>query len=289
MTILFNKYKVLEKIGNGSFGEIYKGKNVRTNEYVAIKVESILDGKQLLKNEARIYKYLHNCKGIPIIKWYGVRNQHNFMILNLLGNTLESFKLLQPTKSFTLAVTLNIGYKILELLELIHNKGIIHRDIKPDNFLFSLESTPESTLESTPESTPESSLESTIESSKLNLIDFGFCKTYLTPENKHIEPKQHTSLIGTPNYASINSHNFIELSRRDDLESLGYLLLYLFMGKLPWANTSNNHTIKQMKIDIIPQLPHVLRDYFTLVKLLNYKQRPDYQMLRSLFSSLKNT
>lgn len=266
MTIIFNKYKLLDKLGNGSFGEIYKGINIRTKEYVAIKVESILHGNKLLKNEATIYKYLNNCKGIPTIKWYGVDNQNNYMVINLLGNTLEYLKQQQPTNAFPIKFVLKIGIQIIELLELIHNKGIIHRDIKPDNFLFGLES------------------------AQLNIIDFGFCKTYLTPENKHIEQKQHSGLIGTPNYASINSHNYMELSRRDDLESLGYLLLYLFYGTLPWANVTDNNTIKQMKIDIIHSVPAVFRDYWLLLWELIYEECPSYDMFKSVLSNwlLKN-
>lgn len=113
MTILFNKYKLLDKIGNGSYGEIYKGVNIRTKEYVAIKIENIQHGKRLLKNEAIIYKYLNNCKGIPTIKWFGVDTQHNYMIINLLGDTLEYLKQQQPSNTFNIALILKIGIQIL--------------------------------------------------------------------------------------------------------------------------------------------------------------------------------
>ena len=269
MTILFNKYKLLDKIGNGSYGEIYKGVNIRTKEYVAIKIENIQHGKRLLKNEAIIYKYLNNCKGIPTIKWFGVDTQHNYMIINLLGDTLEYLKQQQPSNTFNISLILKIGIQILELLQLIHSKGFIHRDIKPDNFLFGLNQS----------------------SGTIYIIDFGFCKTYLTHLNSHIEIKKLSGLIGTPNYASINSHNFMELSRRDDLESLGYILLYFFWGNLPWFAVSDNDAIKQLKTDTIVSgnLPIVFKTYFNYVTKLQFIETPDYKMLLELFTQeLKN-
>lgn len=269
MTILFNKYKLLDKIGHGSYGEIYKGINIRTKEYVAIKIENIQHGKRLLKNEAIIYKYLNNCKGIPTIKWFGVDTQHNYMIINLLGDTLEYLKQQQPSNTFNISLILKIGIQILELLQLIHSKGFIHRDIKPDNFLFGLNQS----------------------STTIYIIDFGFCKTYLTHLNAHIEIKKLSGLIGTPNYASINSHNFMELSRRDDLESLGYILLYFLWGNLPWFSVSDNDAIKQMKTDTIVSgnLPTFFKTFFNYVTKLQFIETPDYEMLLELFiQELKN-
>lgn len=269
MTILFNKYKLLDKIGHGSYGEIYKGVNIRTKEYVAIKIENIQHGKRLLKNEANIYKYLNNCKGIPTIKWFGVDTQHNYMIINLLGHTLEYLKRQQPSNTFNITLILKIGIQILELLQLIHTKGFIHRDIKPDNFLFGLNQS----------------------SGTIYIIDFGFCKTYLTQLNTHIEIKKLSGLIGTPNYASISSHNFMELSRRDDLESLGYILLYFLWGNLPWFSVSDNETIKQMKTELVlsGNLPTFFKTYFNYVTKLQFIETPDYKMLLELFiQELKN-
>jgi len=269
MTIIFNKYKLLDKIGHGSYGEIYKGINIRTQEYVAIKIENIQHGKRLLKNEAIIYKYLNNCKGIPTIKWFGVDTHHNYMIINLLGHTLEYLKQQQPGNTFNFSLILKIGIQILELLQLIHTKGFIHRDIKPDNFLFGLNQS----------------------SNTIYIIDFGFCKTYLTHLNTHIKIKKLSGLIGTPNYASINSHNFMELSRRDDLESLGYILLYFLWGNLPWFAVSDNDAIKQMKTDTIVSgnLPTFFKTYFNYVTNLQFIETPDYKMLLELFiQELKN-
>ena len=81
-----NKYELRTKIGCGSFGSIYRGKNIRTNENVAIKIESINEDTNLLKNETKIYQYLSgfNYNGIPILKWYGIDDKYNYMVINLL-------------------------------------------------------------------------------------------------------------------------------------------------------------------------------------------------------------
>jgi len=134
-SLIGNKYILLELIGSGSFGSIYKGENVRTKEKVAIKVEPVKNETRLLKNETIIYNRLSNKPGIPDIKWYGKDDENYYMVLNLLGESLESLK--ERKGSFSLKTTLQMGINILDLLLTIHEAGLIHRDVKPDNFLLS--------------------------------------------------------------------------------------------------------------------------------------------------------
>ena len=136
MAIINKKYVLLDKIGSGSFGSIFKGQNIRTNEYVAIKIESIKDELKLLKNESNIYQYLNGCESIPCVKWFGKDEYNYYMVINLLGDSLQD--LINKNKFFSLALTLKIGIKVLIILKTIHEKGLVHRDIKPDNFLFGL-------------------------------------------------------------------------------------------------------------------------------------------------------
>ena len=259
-----NKYNLIEKIGEGSFGSIFKGQNIRTKEYVAVKVEPIMKDTKLLKNESIIYQYLNNTSGIPLIKWFGRDSQNYYMVIDLLGPSLESLKLTQSV--FSLNLVLQIGIEVTKLLKSIHEKGLVHRDIKPDNFLLGLPG----------------------DKSKLFLIDFGFCKAYMK-DNDHIALKKMYNLIGSKTYASINAHNFLELSRRDDMESLGYMLVYLYSGSLPWQDMSQinnmnddlNNKIKELKISLIDDMNilKVFLDYIKYVRGLDFYETPNYNYI----------
>jgi casein kinase I family protein HRR25 len=255
--IVGNKYEIIQKIGEGSFSKIYKAKNNRTKELVAIKIENIESEIKLLLHEAKIYKYLSGCKGMPIVKWFGLENDYYYMVITLLGESLEERR---KKQIFSLQEIVSIGKKMIEIIENIHSKGLLHRDIKPDNFLFGQED----------------------KLNELFLIDFGFCKYYLTYGN-HIEERKTKHIIGTPNYCSINSHFLIEPSRRDDLESIGYILLYLFNGYLEWSKYDYliyNKYIYELKRDQI--FPLFLKDYFEYIRSLKFEEDPDYILLNNL-------
>jgi casein kinase I family protein HRR25 len=256
MELINKKYLLLDKIGSGCFGSIYKGQNVRTKEYVAIKVEPIELDIKLLKNESNIYQYLNGCEGIPLVKWFGKDTLNYYMVINLLGSSLQD--LMNKMHRFSLALTLKIGIKIVNILKTIHEKGLVHRDIKPDNFLFGLTQT-----------------------TQLYLIDFGFCKPYIQNE-EHIKYKKNSSLIGSKNYASILSHKHYELSRRDDLESLGYMLLYFYSGSLPWNTISEEETIIDMKSDLTnynSNYPSVLLNFLKYTRSIEFEEKPNYYLI----------
>ena len=165
------------------------------------------------------------------------------MVLNLLGESLESIK---NNLTFSLTNVLQIGIQVIILLKTIHDKGLVHRDIKPDNFLLGLNS----------------------QRKRIYIIDFGLCKSYMT-NDEHNPVKKTNNLIGSLTYASINTHNCIELSRRDDMESLGYMLIYFYLGKLPWQDLSseNVNVIQKLKQDITihDKLPQILVNYIKYV------------------------
>jgi serine/threonine protein kinase len=259
MNLINNKYLLIDKIGSGSFGSIYRGQNVRTKEFVAIKVEPIIDDLKLLKNESNIYNFLSGLEGIPTIKWYGKDNKNYYMVINLLGKSLRD--LIDESKKISLLLTLKFGIKIIIILKLIHDKGLVHRDIKPDNFLFGLNG----------------------QFNHIYLIDFGFCKSYILPNGDHKEMKKTNNIIGSYNYASIMSHKRVELSRRDDLESLFYLLLYLCSGTLPWSNITNEKEIIVLKYNIINEdkneYPKILIDSLKYVRTMEFEEKPNYYLI----------
>jgi len=263
MSLINNKYLLEEKIGEGNFGLIYKSKNIRTNEKVAIKIEPINNIFKLLKNEAIIYRYLSGIKGIVDIKWFGKDEINYYMVINLLEYSLKD--LIKNKKQLSLLVTLKIGYNILNIIKEIHEKGIIHRDIKPENFMFL--------------------------KNKIYLIDFGFCKFYLN-NKKHIELKKTNKLLGSYNYASLNSHNCYELSRRDDLESYCYILLYLNIGYLEWSNVENEENIKILKTNVTnvtnEKKPKIILDLIKYSRNLKFEEKPNYFFILDILKNKIN-
>lgn len=250
------KYILLERLGSGAYGSIFKGQNVRTKEFVAIKVESIRDDLKLLKNESRIYQYLSGSLGIPQVRWYGKDERHYYMVINLLGPSLQ--QMLTQRGRFSLSLTLKIGIKLLTILKGVHDKGLVHRDIKPDNFLFGLHQV-----------------------NDLYLIDFGFCKA----RSDATDPKVVSSLIGSNNYASVHAHRRLELSRRDDMESFCYVLFSLYHGELPWSFTSNENEIVTLKKQLVSDTsqPAILLDLLRQVRTMEFDEKPNYYLLTDGF------
>ena len=273
--ILFNKYKLLKKIGKGSFGNIYLSKEKDTNEYYAIKIENKNTLINFLVNEANMLLYL-NCPKTPSIKSFGYTNNYNYLIMELLGKSLEDiFENILQKKPMSLRCVCNLGYQMIDILEFIHNKNVIHRDIKPDNFLMS-----------------------NGDNKYLYLLDFGLAKKFRENDNsKHFPFIKGKKLTGTARYASVNALNGDTQSRRDDLESVGYVLLYFLKGKLPWQSLmiknkeERYHKIMEIKRDIstcelCQGCPEEFQKYFDYVRKLEYEEDPDYNMIKNLFINI---
>lgn len=269
-------YQVGQKIGSGSFGDIYIGKNQETNEPVAIKVEERDATCRQLAREALIYQRLGN-DWKPKIHWLGRNDRYQFMVMDLMGPSLEDL-FQHCNKKFSLKTTLILGIQAITLLERMHRRRYVHRDIKPDNFVMGAGD----------------------DGHTLHLIDFGLSKRIFDDRGSHIPYKEGKDLVGTARYTSINAHKGIEQTRRDDLEALGHVLLYLHQGKLPWQGlksapkedrTSKVARIGWMKKSLtIQQLcndaPLEFMEYMRYVRALGFDETPDYNYLRKLFQTL---
>jgi serine/threonine protein kinase len=257
--ILANRYKIIEKIGEGNFGEIYKGLNVRTNELIAIKKEN-KDNKSL-KNEAKLYQYLGCIEGFIKIKWFGIYLQENYLVMDLLDISLLTFKNINQNIDNEKIET--IGKQMIKRIEYLHKKGLIHRDIKPENFVFGLNN----------------------KKDLLYLIDLGFCKRFYNDDGQHKPNKKLNNIIGTPLFVSLNIHNLNQPSRRDDIESVIYIILYL-MNKMSWYNLLDNNKkqteiIIKLKEDIInnKEIPNNLLIILHYVRNLKYDELPNYEYI----------
>ena len=227
--------------------------------------------------ESKLYRILQGGVGIPTLRWYGTHDAgYNVMVSDLLGPNLEDlFNFCSRT--FTLKTVLQLVDQMIPRIEYVHNKNFIHRDIKPDNFLMGTHR----------------------QCNKLFIIDYGLAKKYRDPRSRtHIPYKEGKSLTGTARYASINAHLGVEQSRRDDLESLGYVTMYFVRGSLPWQGLKA--ATKKQKYEKISEkkmstpsaglckgYPSEFKEYLDHCKGLRFDESPDYHYLRkSLYRKL---
>ena len=235
--IVAKTYRLIRKIGEGSFGKIFLAQHKDTNQEVAIKLvkqtASAVDDNELNHNELSIYIKIKNVKNIPSLYASGTEGQFNYLVMELLEQNLEQL-LVSYGKNLLLPVVIHLGLQMLNIIENIHLKGVIHRDIKPENFLLKTNAQ---------------------NISELYLIDFGLSGSFLDEGNKHIQMKTNERLIGTPRYMSVNTQQHITPSRRDDLESLGYILIYLHKGELPWQ--ARKERVEQVRKERVEQAQQI--------------------------------
>ena len=226
--LFFNKYKAKKLIYKTNLSSIYEGINIKDNEPVAIKLEKKSSKLALLESEAYFLFYLKGY-GIPKIITYGNSGLYKVLVEELLGLSIhclwEMRKRYKTGSKLLIKDVCMIALQGLERLEFIHSKNIIHRDIKPHNFLCG-------------KNNPET----------IYLIDFGFARKYMSSRTgKHIKYKWIKYAYGSFRYYSINANKGYELSRRDDLESFGYMLVYLAKQYLPWISTEELNIDKNIK------------------------------------------
>ena len=266
--IFFSKYKAIKKLGEGSFGKVYKAEY--NGDYYAIKMENKSKEQGLLELEATIMSYLKG-PNIPFIKSYGYSGDFNVLVMQLLDKSLED--LINKYNTFSIKTVAILGYQMVNIMQYIHDRHIIHRDIKPDNFVMGAQE----------------------DNAKLYILDFGLAKKYRSSRTLVQYPYvKKKKLTGTARYASIHALEAYEQSRRDDLESVGYVLMYFLRGNLPWQGLKvRSKEDRYKKIlekkketssqDLCKDFPHEFFEYVDYTKNLEYEENPDYDFLRQKF------
>jgi len=295
------RFKLEHELGAGSFGRIYSGTDLQTGDAVAVKIEPVACKYPQLVYEARVYMRLGAKRGIPHMYFVGREGDYNVLVMQRLGPNLEEL-FTRCNRRFSLSTVLLLADKMLALVQKVHDAGFVHRDIKPDNFVVGRGDDAE-------------------QRRQLFIIDFGLSKCFLNPDTgAHIEYRRDKSLTGTARYASVRNHQGAEQSRRDDLESLGYVLLYFLKGELPWQNLRRRRgggapapassadkyaAMLRVKLETLSQaptatatvtttttaelfegVPSIFEEYFAIVKQLAFTETPDYRRLRRLFKDL---
>lgn len=296
--IVAGKYQLIKKIGLGSFGKIFSAKDTSASEAgtgtgtgrgaseagtgtsageagagtseagaekdYAIKIMT-LEHTALLQNEVAIYEKLREIKNIPTLYACGVEGKFNYMVMDLLDQSVEQLRL-DYGDQMSLKVVLHLARQMLTLVEQIHAYGIIHRDLKPANFLLKTNAQ---------------------QISELYLIDFGLAKSFLDEKDRHLSIKTNESIIGTQRYMSINTHCGLTASRRDDLESIGYILMFLYHGQLKWQNQKMLSQVVELKQML--DYNDTIGEFFLFVRYcrnLGFADKPNYAYLRGMLENL---
>lgn len=319
--IVGHHYTIERKLGEGSFGTVYGATDLHTQEPVAIKMEDVDASHPMLHFENKVLRLLNRfiyeddynnnimnggtlsspspsvllphhrhqtvattammthhrhaaarVTGIPYVYDFFVQHGRKMLVMSRLGCSLETL-FQRAGKYFSMKTIFMIAIQMIKRIEYVHTRGILHRDIKPDNFLIG----------------PQD------QEHIIYLVDYGLSKRYCNKDGIHIPFRRDCKFKGTARYCSMNNHLRFEQSRRDDLEAIGYVLMYFVrQGELPWmgvrAKTKQERyqAILDRKMatrleDLCKNVPSCFCQYLTYVRNLEFDQRPDYRYLMRLF------
>ncbi|KAG1770408.1 casein kinase 1, epsilon [Suillus placidus] len=266
------RFRLGDVLGSGSYAVVYHAKNIIKDDAVAVKLEPITHSSSV-QRKYNILKHLEGGVSIPRALWFGRESTYHALILNLLGPSLHSL-FLSHSQKFSLDTVINLGDQLLSCLKYIHSHNYICGDIKPQNVVLGL-------------------------GNLRHIIDFSITKEFWNMSTSvHIPFRQGKCLAGTPAFASINNHLGVEPGRRDDLESLTYMLIYFLQGSLPWLTSDQeklySSSILERKVNTtIEDLCHgILVEFATILiytRSLAFSEDPDYNHLCSLLHILCST
>ena len=272
--VIFKKYLPIKTLSKSQYSVVFLAKNIKDNNYVAVKMQGKNAKSSELEKET-YYLYTLKGFGIPKILSFGIYGNYKVLVETLLGKTIDVLLKANKNKKSRMKDICMIAIQIIERIEYIHNKNIIHQDIKPANFLVG---------------NPDDSV--------IYVIDYGMSKKYRSSvKGNHIIFSKKKKFRGTFNFSSINCMKLYEESRRDDLESIGYMIIYLITGKLPWSKISNVSVLERYKAilnlkqnisnqELCKGLPFEIFHYMNYVKSLRFEEKPNYSYLRNLFLSI---
>jgi len=280
--VIKKRWKILDSIGKGAFGELFSAYDMETNNTVAIKVEGPLmrnkRRRALLAMEISVLRKMQSsdyvCRfeacGRITIQSTTSSTTYDYMVMQLLGPSLS--KLRRKCKKFSLATTALLGKQMLNAIKDCHTiGGVIHRDIKPGNFCIDTSNT----YNGRP---------------RCYIIDFGLCRPYISSNGEIKEARKSVGFRGTAAYASINAHDGKDLGRVDDLWSLFYVLVEFMTGDLPWKGKEKEKVAiykRQMtNYYLVGNLPAPFNDMLQYLKTLKFEDEPDYDLLEGMMDEL---
>lgn len=264
--IIHDRYQLNQSIGKGSFGEVFSGVDLSTGMDVAIKLEPYTKHHSQLSFENKLYHALRHVSCVPRTHYFGRVGEYNALVMDQLGKSIDVF-FHEHGGKLSESIVLAIAVNAIKALQEIHELGFVHRDIKPQNMCVGLQTY----------------------KSKVFFIDFGLAKKYRDKRGKHIPYRTDKSLTGTPRFTSIGCHKGYEMSRRDDMEGLLYVLIWLIKGRLPWqGQTGSTKKKKHKKImqvkeqvavhDLCKGLSPVFAKMLLHIKSLSFEERPSYEI-----------
>jgi len=267
--IRIGPFEVGQKIGQGGFGQIFIVRNVNNGLIYALKIEDLNSKRKTLEFESIIYQKLQCCSFIPRFFGFGRTLSLSWMAIELMGPSLSSILNSLSSKRFSKKCAIKVSVHVLEALQNIHENGIVHRDIKPQNVLLRHS-----------------------RQHPIAIIDFGLSKVYIDETtNSHHSPKPHPGFRGTTVYASPNAHMNQDLSRRDDIISWFYLFIDILTGSLPWKSINDNsemlHSKRRINFEsLVSEYASQMQLIWENISNMSFSETPNYGKIKSILESL---